>query len=153
MMPPMAAGSDEGAPLGVSRVVVVRTGPEAEVDVGGEVDIATTPQFDDAVRVALEDGASVLVMRLADVTFIGSSGLAGLLKAQRLMREAGGRLVLAEPSPAVTDLLDMTKLRDRFGLAGTDAPPGHGDGDLGDGDLGDGDGGAGGLSATRGPGG
>ena len=145
-MPPMAAGSDEGARPGVSRVVVVRTGPEAEVDVRGEVDIATTPQFDDAVRVALEDGASVLVMRLADVTFMGSSGLAGLLKAQRLMREAGGRLVLAEPSPAVTDLLDMTKLRDRFGVAG--APPG-----VGPGGLGDGDGGAGDLSATPAPGG
>ena len=116
----MGADSDEGTPLGASRVVVVRTGPEAEVDVRGEVDIATTPQFDDAVRVALEDGASVLVMRLADVTFMGSSGLAGLLKAQRLMREAGGRLVLAEPSPAVTDLLDMTKLQDRFRLAGDD---------------------------------
>ena len=142
----MGADSDEGTPLGVSRVVVVRTGPEAEVDVQGEVDIATTPQFDEAVQLALEEGASVLVMRLEGVTFMGSSGLAGLLRAQRLMREAGGRLVIADPSPAVTDLLDMTKLRDRFGVAG--ATPG-----VGPGGLGDGDGGAGDLSATPAPGG
>ncbi len=115
-MPPMGAEGDQGTPLEVSRVIVVRTGPVAEVDVQGEVDIATTPDFDHAVQTALDDGASVLVMHLADVTFMGSSGLAGLLKAQRLMREAGGRLVLADPSPAVTELLDMTKLRERFGL-------------------------------------
>ncbi len=156
----MGADSDEGTPLGVSRVVVVRTGPEAEVDVRGEVDIATTPQFDEAVRLALEEGASVLVMRLEGVTFMGSSGLAGLLRAQRLMREAGGRLLIADPSPAVTDLLDMTKLQDRFGLAGDDpqgggapavppqgggAPDGPGGGP-GGGDAVD-------LSPTRAPGG
>ena len=156
----MCADSDEGTSHGVSRVVLVRTGPEAEVDVRGEVDIATTPQFDEAVRLALEEGASVLVMRLEGVTFMGSSGLAGLLRAQRLMREAGGRLVIAEPSPAVTDLLDMTKLQDRFGLAGDDpqgadapadrrdagaAPAGPGGGPGGD-DGAD-------LSPTRAPGG
>ena len=146
----MGADGDEETPLGASRVVVVRTGPEAEVDVQGEVDIATTPQFDEAVRLALDGGASVLVMRLEGVTFMGSSGLAGLLRAQRLMREAGGRLVIADPSPAVTDLLDMTKLQDRFRLVGDDpngggAPASPGEGPGGD-DAAD-------LSATRAPGG
>ena len=144
MMPPMCAEQRETTPLSVSSVVVVRTGPVAEVDVRGEVDIATTPEFDDAVQAVLDDGASVLVMHLADVTFMGSSGLAGLLKAQRLMREAGGRLVLAEPSAAVTDLLDMTKLRDRFRLAGDDRQRGGARSGTGD----DAD-----LSATPAPGG
>lgn len=117
MMPPMGAERDEVAPLTVSDVVVVRTGQVAELDVRGEVDIATAPDFERAVQAAVAAGASVLVMHLGDVTFMGSSGLAGLLMAQRLMREAGGRLVLAEPSRAVTDLLDMTRLGERFGVA------------------------------------
>lgn len=121
MMPPMGAERDAGTPRTVSSVVVRSTGPVTEVDVRGEVDIATTPEFDAAVQVAVDEGASVLVMHLGDVTFMGSSGLAGLLRAQRILGEAGGRLVLAEPSPAVTDLLDMTKLRERFGVGA--APP------------------------------
>ena len=86
----------------------------------------------------------MLVMRLEGVTFMGSSGLAGLLRAQRLMREAGGRLVIADPSPAVTDLLDMTKLQDRFRLAGDDRQRGGARSGTGD----DAD-----LSATPAPGG
>ena len=130
MMTPMGDERDERPPRTVSSVDVRAVGPVTEVEVRGEIDIAASPAFDAAVQAAVDEGASVLVMHLGDVTFMGSSGLAGLLKAQRLMREAGGRLVLAEPSAAVTDLLDMTKLRERFGLddgggsaAGDEAAP------------------------------
>ncbi len=107
---------DEGDGLGVGDVVIVRTGPSSEVVVRGEVDIATTPAFDEAVAEALAAGATELTMDLSEVTFMGSSGLAGLLRCQRLMRQGGGRLVLHAPSRAVRDLLEMTRLTERFGL-------------------------------------
>lgn len=117
MMRAMGLGEGEDqAALGGGAVEVVRVGLTTEIRVRGEVDIATTPAFDAAVETALRAGAAELVMDVAEVTFMGSSGLAGLLRAQRLMREGGGRLVLAQPSRAVTELLEMTKLLERFGL-------------------------------------
>ncbi len=114
------AGAGDDAPddvhLAGGEVVLGRIGPQSEVVVRGEVDIATTPAFEAAVATALEAGADELSIDLGEVTFLGSSGLAGLLKAQRLMRESGGRLVLREPSVAVRDLLQMTRLLERFGL-------------------------------------
>ncbi len=113
-------GVEEGDALGLGEVVVVRSGSASEVVVRGEVDIAMTPAFDDAIADALASGATELSMDLSEVTFMGSSGLAGLLRSQRLMREGGGRLVLRAPSRAVLDLLEMTRLTERFGLQGED---------------------------------
>ncbi len=91
-----------------------RTGVAARLTVDGEVDIATTPAFDQAMAAALEQPTETLTVDLAGVTFMGSSGLAWLLRAQRLVHERGGRLLIAAPSRAVADLLQMTHLTDRF---------------------------------------
>ena len=109
-------GGDDGAVPGAGEVELVGLGPTTEVRVRGEIDIATNPSFDAALASAAEAGATVLEMDLSGVTFMGSSGLAALLRAQRLLRERGARLVLVRPSRAVTDLLEMTKLLDRFGI-------------------------------------
>jgi anti-anti-sigma factor len=97
-------------------VRVVREGPEAELAVAGEVDIATCPPLDDAVARLARAGVVQLTLDLHGVTFLGSSGLASLLRAQRLVSAEGGRVVLRSPSRAVSDLLDMTRLADRFPL-------------------------------------
>lgn len=83
----------------------------AVVHVSGEIDIATTPDLDDAVdRIT----APTIVLDLAEVTFMGSSGLASLLRASRHATELGGSLELRAPSRPVRDLLEMTHLTDRF---------------------------------------
>lgn len=123
MMRAMAAGEGDDDALGSGQVEIVALGPTTEVVVRGEIDIATTPAFDAALEAALGADVHVLEMDLSQVTFMGSSGLAGLLRAQRLMRERGARLVLLRPSRAVADLLEMTRLLERFGL---DEPGAHG---------------------------
>ncbi len=116
-----AAGPmDDGVSPGVGDVDVVTLGPTTEVRVRGEIDIATNPSFDAVLDAARGAGVHLLEMDLSQVTFMGSSGLAALLRAQRLMREGGARLVLLRPSRAVTDLLEMTKLLERFGLGGSE---------------------------------
>lgn len=103
-------------PPGMVRVV--HGGPRAEVAVIGEVDIATCPPLDDAVARLAKDGVEQLTLDLHEVTFLGSSGLASLLRAQRLVSAEGGRVVLRSPSRAVSDLLEMTRLVDRFQVEG-----------------------------------
>lgn len=96
-------------------VQVSDDGSRAEVVVVGELDIATCPALDEVVAKVT---APELVIDLSGVAFMGSSGLASLLKASRRAERLGGRLVLRAPSQAVLDLLDMTRLRDRFTVDG-----------------------------------
>jgi anti-anti-sigma factor len=103
---------------GEDAVVVAREGTRARVTVAGEVDIATCPALDDAVAAIVAEGVSVLEIDLAGVTFMGSSGLASLLRAQRLVVESGGGVRLVRPSQVVHDLLEMTRLLDRFEIDG-----------------------------------
>jgi anti-sigma B factor antagonist len=86
-------------------------GARAIVHVRGEIDIATTPAVDEAVAGV---SAPLIVIDLSGVTFMGSSGLASLLRASRRAADLGGSLTLRAPSRPVRDLLEMTHLTERF---------------------------------------
>lgn len=104
---------------GVEDVVVVeQAAPRARVRVSGEVDIATCPHLDATIASICAGGIDVLEIDLSGVTFMGSSGLASMLRAQRLAVEAGGGVRLLRPSQVVRDLLEMTRLLERFEVEG-----------------------------------
>lgn len=86
-------------------------GARAILRVTGEIDIATTPFVDDAVVTIT---TPTIVLDLSGVTFMGSSGLASLLRASHRAEELNGSLELRAPSRSVRDLLAMTHLTDRF---------------------------------------
>jgi anti-anti-sigma factor len=77
----------------------------------GELDLATAPELSTAVQQALEGARQPVVLDMAAVGFIDSTGVRTLLEAQHL---AGRDLVLMAPSGAVTRVLDLTRLRGRF---------------------------------------
>jgi anti-sigma B factor antagonist len=95
----------------VTAVEVSNEGAQAVVVLRGEVDIATTPAFDAAIAALIGPD---IVLDLSSVTFMGSSGLATLLRASRRASELGGSMVLRSPSRPVRDLLMMTHLTERF---------------------------------------
>ena len=103
---------------GEDAVVVEQDGPRSRIAVRGEVDIATCPGLDGTVAGLVKGGIDVLEIDLSGVTFMGSSGLASLLRAQRLAVENGGGVRLLRPSQVVRDLLEMTRLTDRFEIDG-----------------------------------
>ncbi len=67
------------------------------LEVGGEVDMLTSPQFRVAALQQLEAGAAVelVVLALDDVTFLGTSGLAVLIEVREAAHAAGVELRLA----------------------------------------------------------
>jgi anti-sigma B factor antagonist len=77
----------------------------------GELDLATAPELSTAVQQAFEGVGQPVVLDMAAVGFIDSTGVRTLLEAQHL---AGRDLVLMAPSGAVTRVLDLTRLRGRF---------------------------------------
>ena len=94
-------------------VDVTEDGARAIVVVRGEIDVATCPGLDAAVAGVT---SPEIVLDLSDVTFMASSGLASLLRADRHATSLGGRVLLRSPSRAVVDVLQMTHLDDRFAI-------------------------------------
>ena len=77
----------------------------------GEIDPVSGPRLDAEVRAVLfTSSAPTVVLELADVTFIDSSGLRVLIDLHKTIRERGGRLVVRHPSATVSRLLDITNL-------------------------------------------
>ncbi len=84
------------------------------VTVRGEIDMYTIGQLVDAITTV----ASTAVVDLCGVTFIDSTGLKGLLRAQKAARQRGDELILRHPSKAVRRLLELTGLIDGFTVEG-----------------------------------
>lgn len=79
------------------------------LSVSGEIDMQTATALRDRV-VDLDVGRGTLVLDLAGVGFVDSSGLGALLGIKKQQEAAGGRLVLSRLSPAVTRLIEITKM-------------------------------------------
>jgi anti-sigma B factor antagonist len=101
-------------------------GSSAVVALRGELDVA------DAATVAAQLTAAaardqLLIVDLAGLDFIDSSGIAALVRARARARQAGGDLLLAAPQRQVQRVLALTRLADAFGVhacaAGHAGPP------------------------------
>ncbi len=69
-------------------------------------DIAVKKKIDDLVSKGVKD----IVLDLAEVPYIDSSGLGELIRCYTTMRKAGGNLKLANLTDKIVDLLTITKL-------------------------------------------
>lgn len=76
------------------------------VRVVGEIDVRTAPGLRHALDRAVLDGAGDVVLDLADVAFLDSSGLGVILGRYRRM-PAGRSLVLRSPRAHVRSLLEI----------------------------------------------
>jgi anti-anti-sigma factor len=67
-----------------------RSGNVSTVVVSGDVDLATGPAIDQSIRESVsEEGVGAVLVDLAGVGFLDSSGIALLLKGRRLAAESG----------------------------------------------------------------
>ena len=100
-----------GLVVGAFAIAYERHGTIACLRASGELDLATAPQFRDAYARAQQDGPEILLIDLADVTFIDSTGLHALLDAHTQDEHQRLRIIL---SPVAARLIDVVKLRDRL---------------------------------------
>ena len=99
------------------------------VRVSGELDMATTPMLEDFLRDVVDTGARCVVLDFAGVTFMDSSGLGLLVAFLKRLREASGRLCLAQVQQPVRNVLVLSALDmvldmyDTVAAAEDDMPP------------------------------
>ena len=99
--------SQQAAPF-----TVLSADPSAEfiVKAEGEIDLATAPALNVVLAAALEAGPDQLIIDMADVAFIDSSGLSVLIVAFKQGQAAATRVILRAPSRPVTLLLGISGL-------------------------------------------
>jgi anti-sigma B factor antagonist len=81
----------------------------------GELDV-TDAASAAAALIALADRDCDIIVDLAGLEFIDSSGLAALVLARRHARQAGGDLLLAAPQQHVLRVLTITRLIEVFAV-------------------------------------
>lgn len=96
----------------------VRPGEEADswtLLVGGEIDVATSPELRRELHQLADRDASTIVLDLREVTFIDSSGLGVLVGVLKRLREKNRPEVLVleglqDPVRRVFDITGLTEL-------------------------------------------
>lgn len=83
------------------------------VTLSGDLDAHTAPQLDDALTTLIEQGTETIVLRMAGVDFVDSSGLRCMIRARN---EGDGErdVVIEDPSSATLRLLEITALTEQF---------------------------------------
>ena len=91
-----------------------RNGTELTLEIAGQMDAATSPQVDDAVKENLS-GITRLIFDLEKVSYMTSAGLRVLVSAQKAM-DRQGEMVVLHANEAVRDVFAMVGLLDIFNV-------------------------------------
>jgi anti-sigma B factor antagonist len=81
------------------------------VDIGGKITLGEgSALLRKTIRDLLEDKRTLILLNLADVDYIDSSGIGELVSAYTGVKNRGGNLKLLHLTKKVHDLLQLTKL-------------------------------------------
>ncbi len=86
------------------------------IAVSGEIHVSTAPQFSTRLNEAIGQGKTSVVLDLADVSFIDSTGLSVLLNGLRRVTRRGGRMAIVCTNPTVLRLFQITNLDSTFDI-------------------------------------
>ncbi len=84
--------------------------------VKGDVDLYSSPSLREAVLKAVSRTEHAVVINLAQVTYMDSSGVATLVEGLRATRERGMRFSLVSPSQSVLKVLQLARLDTIFAI-------------------------------------
>lgn len=86
----------------------------------GEIDISSAPALEQAIDLALDDGADRIALDLGNVTFMDSTGLRTLITTQRRLNDPGDLAVVVGAGP-VRRLLEIAGVADMLVVMGSTA--------------------------------
>jgi len=86
------------------------------IELGGEVDLYTAPEFKERLVQLIESGKTQIVVDLSQATFIDSTTLGVLVGGVKRLRPAGGSLALVCSDQNITKIFEITGLDRVFGI-------------------------------------
>jgi len=86
----------------------------------GDIDINSSPQVRESFEKLVNEKAMKIVINLAEVSYIDSSGLATLVEMLKKTRGYGGKIRLSNLAAKVRSLFEITKLEKLFDIYDTE---------------------------------
>src|SRR5438128_3901982 len=80
----------------------------------GEIDLHVSPEVAESLRTMTAEKPKVLVVDLAKVTYLDSSGLAVLIEGMQNVQEYGGKFALANVQEGVQHIFEIARLDQVF---------------------------------------
>lgn len=100
-------------------IVVTREEDKVVVRPSGDnIVAATLPELRAKMRDIVEQGARDLVVDLADVRIVDSSGIGLLISAYNSLRKVGGRLAVVHVSTDLLELFQTMRMHQHFSVSG-----------------------------------
>jgi anti-anti-sigma factor len=93
-----------------SLVHLERTENETVIHLHGDIDLFNAGELRTCLQDVTDGGENRVVIDLADLDFIDSSGLGAMVGGMRRLRRRGGDVVLRSPRASTVRLLDVTGL-------------------------------------------
>jgi anti-sigma B factor antagonist len=91
-------------------------GKTAIIDCNGEIDLHKSTLFQQGLLDVLDEKPKGVVVNLAKVAYMDSSGVASLVKLLSRTRSMGAKLCLLAPTPKVMSVLQITRLDSVFDI-------------------------------------
>ena len=85
----------------------------------GLIDLSASPKLREYLHEIAESQPMAVVINLADVSYIDSSGLATLIEFYRELNAGGGKLALCALQPRVRTVFDLVRLNELFQISDT----------------------------------
>ncbi|MGI8801502.1 MAG: STAS domain-containing protein [Solirubrobacteraceae bacterium] len=104
----------------VFKIDVADRDARQHLTVQGELDLATAPLLDEQISLAERTDAPLIVVDLATVSFMDSTGLTVLLRANDRSRHNGNRLRITEGPAQVQRLFEVAGVCSRLPLISPD---------------------------------
>jgi anti-sigma B factor antagonist len=119
-VPPCLRGRFPHSEVQSIRIMAITTREVSHVtivDITGRITLGDeTGQLRDAIRQLLVDGKKKIILNLAQVDYIDSSGVGELVSGFTAVRNAGGELKLLSLTKKVHDIVQVTKLYTVFDI-------------------------------------
>jgi anti-anti-sigma factor len=89
------------------------------IRVVGRVDASTYSDLESKLKHYIDQGQVHLVLEMDGTDYLSSAGVRVLISAQKALKPKGGRLVIAQPSERVKEVLDLAGLEPLFPIYDT----------------------------------
>lgn len=99
---------------------VRRDGAIMVISVEGDIDLGRSQQFQNSLLALLDEKPRRMVINLAGVEYMDSSGVASLVKLLSRTRKFGIELALAELTARVKSMFEITRLNNVFSIFGSE---------------------------------
>ena len=100
------------------KIETKKSGPDLEIlELDGDLDFHSSPEVRSALSKLAEKQTKKILIDLAKVSYIDSSGLATFVELFQKLKRSGGKLILFNLNPTVRSVFEIAKLDSIFHLA------------------------------------